>query len=275
MDFRSLNPAENLKKYVSKGKRPDDRDFFTSRPISVNVGSITTAYGSSVVKVGNSVVVCGIKGEFCLPTGENFDRGYVVPNVEFSPVCSPVCYPSATCEQAHVVTAILVDLLKSSNLVNLEELCIVKDKLAWVLYCDLVCLDDSGSILDVSVIALLAALANVRLPYAYIDAETELGRIRSDKEGSKLTLGCFPVATTFGIFDSDILMDPDYTEEAACDSFITYLCDLTGKLYGCHKPGGSPFPVSSLQQLIDASTRRANSIKQLIDSVESGNKLNN
>ena len=41
--------------------RPDGRSLQKFRPVSVNVGSIKTAEGSAVVKIGNTVVVCGIK----------------------------------------------------------------------------------------------------------------------------------------------------------------------------------------------------------------------
>jgi exosome complex component RRP43 len=32
------------------------------RPVSINVDTIKTAEGSAIVKIGNTVVVCGIKG---------------------------------------------------------------------------------------------------------------------------------------------------------------------------------------------------------------------
>lgn len=37
-------------------------------------------------------------------------------------------------------------------------------QLAWVLYCDLICLDCDGNILDACTFALLAALKNGKLP---------------------------------------------------------------------------------------------------------------
>jgi RNase PH-related exoribonuclease len=41
--------------------RPDGRSLQEFRPVSINVGSIKTAEGSAIVKIGNTVVVCGIK----------------------------------------------------------------------------------------------------------------------------------------------------------------------------------------------------------------------
>lgn len=42
--------------------------------------------------------------------------------------------------------------------INLEELCLLKDKLAWCLYADLVCLDYDGALLDACIVALMACL---------------------------------------------------------------------------------------------------------------------
>lgn len=41
--------------------RPDGRGVQKFRPVSINVDSIKTAEGSAIVKIGNTVVVCGIK----------------------------------------------------------------------------------------------------------------------------------------------------------------------------------------------------------------------
>jgi exosome complex RNA-binding protein Rrp42 (RNase PH superfamily) len=81
-----------------------------------------------------------------------------VPNIEFSPVCSPKYRPGAPGEDAQVTSQALFDIITNSKCIDLKELCIVKEKLAWVLYCDLVCLDHDGSVLDAAVIALIVAL---------------------------------------------------------------------------------------------------------------------
>jgi exosome complex RNA-binding protein Rrp42 (RNase PH superfamily) len=47
--------------FQAKGVRPDGRGLQKFRPISINVDSIKTAEGSAIVKIGNTVVVCGIK----------------------------------------------------------------------------------------------------------------------------------------------------------------------------------------------------------------------
>lgn len=47
--------------FKAQGVRPDGRSLQKIRPVSINVGSIKTAEGSAIAKIGNTVVVCGIK----------------------------------------------------------------------------------------------------------------------------------------------------------------------------------------------------------------------
>lgn len=56
------------------------------------------------------------------------------------------------------MASILSDMVSNSEAIDLTDLCVHKEKLVWVLYCDLVCLDYDGCILDAAIIALMAAL---------------------------------------------------------------------------------------------------------------------
>ena len=48
----------------------------------------------------------------------------------------------------------------SRNGIDPSNLCIKSGKLAWILYCDLMCLNYDGNIIDASVTALCASLQN-------------------------------------------------------------------------------------------------------------------
>ncbi|XP_062517014.1 exosome complex component RRP43-like [Corticium candelabrum] len=199
-DFNRIQPAEYLRRYVSQGVRPDGRRLMETRSVSVNVGSVTTADGSALVKIGNTTVLCGIKAEFTLPGGENNDEGYVIPNFELSSVASPQSRSGPPSEEAQVISKFLSDLITRSSILNLHDLCIEVGKLAWVLYCDFACLDQDGSLTDASVVALVASIANLRLPHAIVNEYTGLGEVTGNKD-VQLQLNSFPVTTTFGLFE--------------------------------------------------------------------------
>lgn len=92
------------------------------------------------------------------PSVEEPDKGYLIPNIDLTPLCSPKYRTSNSNDDAQVLTCNLNDLIKDANWIDLKQLCIAREKLVWTLYCDIVCVDYDGSILDASVIALCAAL---------------------------------------------------------------------------------------------------------------------
>lgn len=102
------------------------------------LGCITTADGSSMVRIGNTTVICGIKAEVSEPNVNFPKEGYlgkniflrnsysctlnfllfiplmyfIVPNVDLSPICSPRFKPGPPSEQAQVLSENLNKLLK-------------------------------------------------------------------------------------------------------------------------------------------------------------------
>lgn len=49
----------------------------------------------------------------------------------------------------------------------MKDLCIVPDKLSWVLYCDMVCLDYDGSVVDACLITLMSSLKTCMIIFIF------------------------------------------------------------------------------------------------------------
>ena len=90
-----------------------------------SIGSISTADGSSLVRMGNTTVVCGIKAEIAEPELDRGDQGFLgmsfpfrtthrrrekkilsfpVPNVDLPAMCSPRFKPGPPSEEAQVLS---------------------------------------------------------------------------------------------------------------------------------------------------------------------------
>lgn len=96
------------------------------------------------------------------PNVDEPESGFLIPNVDLTPLCSPKYRPGVTNDDALVLTSNLNDVIKDSKWVDLKQLCIAREKLVWTLYCDITCLDYDGGILDASVVALSAALRSCK-----------------------------------------------------------------------------------------------------------------
>ncbi|XP_050793238.1 exosome complex component RRP43 isoform X2 [Gopherus flavomarginatus] len=234
--FKTVEPLEYYRRFLKENCRPDGRELGEFRTTTVNIGSITTADGSALVKLGNTTVICGIKAEFAQPPAESTNKGYIVPNVDLPPLCSSRFRPGPPGEEAQAASQFIADVIENSEIIMKEDLCIAHGKLAWVLYCDFICLDYDGNILDACTFALLAALKNVQLPKVTINEETGLAEVDL-KQTNPLNIRKHPVATSFAVFDDTILIvDPTAEEEDLATGTVTIVMDEEGRLCSVHKP---------------------------------------
>ena len=159
-----------------QGLRPDGRKtLFGLRPVSLSVGTISRADGSSIVKQGNTIVTCGVTLELAKPKGEEPDKGmdgatskcefargklllssgFIVPNLDLPPLCHPRFKPGPPSEQAQTVTQFILETIENSKLLDKRSLCIRPGKLAWVVCIDLVCLNYDGNVVDAAIKAMV------------------------------------------------------------------------------------------------------------------------
>lgn len=91
--FKRLHPVSYLLRFLSSGYRPDGRPIVSSssslptasasaaddiwREVSINAGSISTAHGSALVRMGDTTMVCGVKAEIGEPDTETPGEGFV------------------------------------------------------------------------------------------------------------------------------------------------------------------------------------------------------
>lgn len=80
---------EYHRKFLSHSVRPDGRSLPSSRPVIIAADSITSASGSSLVKVGNTSVVCALKLEVGRPFDTKPQDGRLAVEVHLGPLCSP------------------------------------------------------------------------------------------------------------------------------------------------------------------------------------------
>ncbi|XP_025829734.1 exosome complex component RRP43-like [Agrilus planipennis] len=156
--YKTLHPQKYYRDYLAHNIRPDGRDLDSFRPAVLSCGSISTANGSAIAKIGQTTVVCGIKAELCQPKADKPEEGFIIPSVELPPLCSSKFKPGPPSVEAQIATRLLADIIENSECINTKKLCITKEKLVWCLYADLICLDHDGALIDACVLALMAAL---------------------------------------------------------------------------------------------------------------------
>ncbi|KAI0638638.1 ribosomal protein S5 domain 2-type protein [Trametes polyzona] len=255
LTFQRLHPKTYLERFLSENVRPDGREFDEWRNVSVNVGSISTADGSALVRLGSTTVVCGVKAEIAEPELDRPLEGFLVPNLDLPAICSPKFKPGPPTDEAQVLSDRLNEVLVSSGVVSTKSLCIEPGKAVWVLYVDATCINYDGNAFDATLLAMVAALRNTTLPKATYNEETKR-TICSRKVREPLQIGRLPTSFSFGIFDgTHLLADPTSFEEPLLDTTVSVVVDESGGLTSVMQLGlGVVGGDDVLRKCIDAAT---------------------
>jgi exosome complex component RRP43 len=178
--FQRLHPRAYYERFVSENIRPDGRSFDGWRDVSLNVGarsfptsltrhaypsslgSISTADGSALIRLGNTTIVCGVKAEIAEPELDSSQDGFLgtfsqrtislktalirdgrdlVPNLDLPALCSPKFKPGPPGEDAQVLS----DKLNEA-LTTYVEPCSQSD----VFSCSILMLEPSSGVLPLS-----------------------------------------------------------------------------------------------------------------------------
>lgn len=243
--FAKLSPQSYFLAHLqpstgSEGNRANSRRPAEARQPHVHTGSLTHAHGSAVVRIGDTTVVCGVRGEILLASdatgyrssattlNEQKSQGMIsegqaldllVPNVELATGCAPEFLPGMPpSKRAQELATRIYSLLHASALVDSSELKIwgpasdevdtddsqdvtTEVKAFWTLYIDILFISLDGSPFDAAWAAAVAALQDLKLPEARWDADRSVV-VCSDRvdQAKRLTLSGLPIAVGFSVF---------------------------------------------------------------------------
>eukprot|EP01063_Lacrimia_lanifica_P036667 TRINITY_DN7339_c0_g1_i1.p1 TRINITY_DN7339_c0_g1~~TRINITY_DN7339_c0_g1_i1.p1 ORF type:complete len:317 (+),score=139.06 TRINITY_DN7339_c0_g1_i1:148-1098(+) len=250
---------------ADKGLRPDGRkaaDFLGS---AVSVGALDKALGSAVVAMGSTKVLCGVRGGFIPPVGPKTNRGRVEVQCTVAETAEPGIAedPMRYTQFGNSVASFVDSMLKATNAVDVEKLCVQPELCAWNLHVDLYVLNNGGSLKVACLHAAAAALLNTRLP----QMEVHDGQPREVDGAAPKELGItkYPLGTTFCEYKGRMLADIT-EEEEALGSEVTVIHDSTARLVNVYKQGGAPLGEEVLKESISAAKARAKTLKQVIET---------
>ncbi|KAG8783865.1 hypothetical protein FRC12_019280 [Ceratobasidium sp. 428] len=262
--FQRLHPRAYFERFIAEGYRPDGRKSDSWRDVSINVGSISTANGSALVRIGDSTIVCGVKAEIAEPDLERPDQGFIVPNLDLPAICSPKFRPGPPAEEAQMLSEKINDILVSTCAIDPTTLCIHPGKSAWVIYIDAVCINYDGNILDATMLAVIAALQNATIPVATYDPEAERTTC-SRTEIVPLALTHMPLTISFGVFNrTHLLSDPSSFEEPLLDATITVIVDISSNTLGGVNQIGFSAPEADLETVTERAMARSKVLAEIL-----------
>ncbi len=256
--------AEVKKDYITSllenGKRADDRGFEDYRPIVVERGVSNRAEGSSLVKIGKTQVLIGVKLAIGEPFPDMPNSGVLTTNAELIPLASPNFEKGPPDEDTIEIARVVDRGIRESQCIDLDKLCIVAGEKVWIIFVDIHVLDYDGNLFDASALGAIAALLDTRMPKVEEDKV-----IYGEKTSEKLPLLHKPVETTFAKINKSIVVDPSLDEELVMDARLTVATDENGTICAMQKGGSGTFTQEEILEIIKRGTRKGSELRRFLE----------
>ena len=243
---------------LERGVRIDGRKLGEYRPISITLGYIKKAEGSALVKIGDTMVLAGVKLEEGEPFEDMPNQGNLIVNVELLPLAYETFEPGPPDENAIEIARVVDRSLRDSKAVDLSRLVIIPGKKVWNVWVDVYVFDYGGNVLDACTLASVAALYNTKLPKVEVEGEN-VKIIKEEK--TDITPIVQPVVTvTVGKIGKYLLVDPNITEESILDAKVSFSYTREGRIVGMQKGAHGSLTL----QEIDAMENLARTASQIL-----------
>lgn len=211
--------AQRIRKYLSEGKRFEDRKLLQFRDLEIESGISKNAEGSARVKLGKTEVLVGVKMNVAEPYADSANKGNLMVTAEFTPMSSPRIELGPPKIESIELARIIDRVIRESKFIELEELCIEEGEKVWNIMIDIYTLNDDGNLLDAAGIGAVVALKNARLPkYDKKEGKVIYGELTDTKIPVKKET---PLSITFHKLGGHIIVDPTREEEDASETRVT------------------------------------------------------
>lgn len=240
------------------GRRPDEL-----RPITITTNVIEKADGSSLVKMGGTKILTGIKVELGTPYPDRPNEGVFTINAELLPLASASFEPGPPDEHAIELARVVDRCIRESKAIDLEKLVITEGEKVYMLYIDIYVLDYDGNYFDPALISAVTAVATCNVPRY----ELRNGKYEKTGETFRVSMKTIPASVMMGVVKDKILVDPTPIEESVLDTSIITGFDSEDNLVSLQKNTTGMLDLNIIDKLLDVGREKVREIRSRIMEV--------
>ncbi|KAA0192249.1 putative exosome complex exonuclease 2 [Fasciolopsis buskii] len=167
-DINLLKPLALFEQLFERRSRIEDRKNDEHAPFNVSINVLQSCHGSSLIKLGNTEVICGVKVKV-LP--DAVDAGCIVCNVELAGLTNRSTHSNIPSREAQILSSSLQRLITTTICPNVSKHLNIyahnnpqQAVGSYVIKVDVVVLHDDGCLLDACVPAVLTSLLSLSWP---------------------------------------------------------------------------------------------------------------
>lgn len=242
---------KHISSLLKEGRRLDGRSLLEMRPFEITTAVIGKAEGSAQIKLGDTTIIVGVKGQIGAPFPDTPDQAVQIVNMELSPIASPFFEPGPPQKPAIELARVVDRGIRESKAIQLDDpsLVVQEGEHVWILFVDVYIIDQHGNLFDASILAAMAALIGTKLKKMVVDEEGSLQEI--EDETVSIPLNRLVASLTFGKIDNCIILDPSLDEERCLTSRFTVAVTEDGMVCSMQKGEAGTFTKDEIFKMLD------------------------
>ncbi len=252
---------EHILKSLNAGIRFDGRKLDEFRKITVERGVSKNAEGSSRVLFGDTEVLAGVKLAVEVPYPDTPDSGNLMVNEELLPLSNPEFEAGPPSEEAIEVARIVDRGIRESKVIDMKKLCLAPKEKVWSVMIDIVTINTSGSLIDASALAAVAAITDAKMP-KYEEGVVSYAELT--KEKLPISLKELPVTVTVYKIGPHFIVDPLPEEESVADARITAEFIEDGSIVALQKGGEQPVSSEDIEAMVALAQVKSRELRKLL-----------
>jgi exosome complex component RRP42 len=267
-DFSSQTISHIDREFIAdllkKGERLDGRAFNEYRELQIEANVVPAkAEGSSLVRLGDTSVVAGVKVLVGEPYPDSPDEGVIMVTAEMSPIASPLFELGPPKEDAIELARIVDRGVRESNMVDAKGLCIEEGKKVYMVFADVYPLEYDGNLIDASSIAVNVALLTTKFP----EMKVEEKHLVATGEIKSLPVTNIAVEHTVVKIGTNLILDPILKEEFVQDCRLTMAIDEKNNFTALQKGGGTgAMSLGLMEEAMDMALDAGKIMREKIDA---------
>ncbi len=245
---------DHILNLLKEGKREDGRKIDKFREISVTTNCIESADGSARVKIGRTEIIAGVKIIPGTPFPDSPNVGVLTTGAELIPMAHASFEAGPPGEDAIELARVVDRGIRESKMVDVEKLCITPGEKVWMVFIDMYALDHDGNLFDAANLAAVSALRTAVVPWDQFN----LG------ERALLPITCIPISVTEAKIGNQLIVDPNFDEEAISTARLTVTTDDNGNFRAMQKGGKGSISRAELSLCLDRAVEKGKEIRKII-----------
>jgi exosome complex component RRP42 len=249
---------ESLAALATEDSRIDGRGRFEGRDIEIEVNCLANAEGSCRVRMGDTIVLVGVKFQIMTPYPDRPTQGGLMTSAEVRPVCGPDWEPGPPSAESIELGRVVDRGIRESGCLNMDDLCILPGEKAWQVIVDLFAISDDGNLFDAFALAAIAALSTAIVPAERFDVG----------EDYALPLSSTPMMTSYHKVGGRFVYDANKREELGGDERIHITLGDEGHVHSLQKGLRGVFTAAEFTEIMDQAQIRCVELRDIVGKLE-------